>query len=421
MKKRFSAACACLAFLLLFASCQGGSSALAGSSALDGPSGPAASGDSLETAKQTAAEAAGGKGTLRDTPSQYRQFFQAGKVNVDIDAPIEIPQVESIKQYRAVPAPVHAALAIEALGGEVPEDGDPFGPSAEPMEMQFVSDGEHEYIFNAGGFSPNAFIDVRHSYVAAPENRVKRSPSEKPSPLSSQALAASEKAAAAMGLDLALNRVEEYEPCPAETALAQDIRQPTDQPFAVVSLVQELDGMLLKWATRNVQLFQDPQTGVLHRYSSDPLGTIGLRFTVSGGRICDLQGAYFTFEELRTLTEILPLEEAAAELRRNPDLLCQAVKGDGISERSSQSVQTLRIDKISFQYVYDKYYLTQFAGQGLRLDPMWCFEGRLESGEEVCLFVSALDGRMSYLRSSQPTDRLPASQPFPDSVFYTGK
>lgn len=360
---------------------------------------------------------------LENLPENYTHFFQVGNVNFDIDCSVDISQMMgSIKQYIAVPTPLNSVCVIEALGGEVPEDNSTFSPLQEPMEMQFVCDENYEYIVNSNGFLQFELVNKHNSYLTLPENFLSATyldeliSLDELSNLEASALELIKSTASKMNLNFTIDKIEEYKPCSEEQSKKFDTRFPAGENFFVISMIHELDDMPLRFATNNVRLFQDYKTNEIHSYYNDSSGYIGFRFTVSDNRICALQGSYFTFKELRDIDQILTLEEAINELKHNSSVVNQAVMN--YKKSHSQSVITLSVNEISLQYVYDKYYLTQFVQQPLRVDPMWCFDSVLDSGEKIILFVNALDGRILYSKNETPTDSLPMSQPFPDSLFY---
>lgn len=368
------------------------------------------------TAKQPASSPA--LQTLQQTPESFRKFVQTGNTNLDIEAAVHVMQPKSLGQYLAKPEPVDAGKAVKALGGNPEKAQEPFDWVAEePFELFFMAEGDFEYVINGASFYGLEMTDLSACYAAAEENYQRSlSPANCEGPAAA-ALQTAQAAAAAMGLTLLPGTVEEYAPCPAQTAQKYDTRPPSSGGFYVVSLLHQLEGMPLRYATRAVSLFQEPGDGALHRYAYSVSPSLGLCFTVDSRGIRALQGTGYTFTKLREVKSILSLEEAVEALIESPDLLRLATMGAAFS----QSVQTVQVDEISLEYVYDKYYLTRLCCHGLQLEPMWCFSSQLDSGEKGQLFVNAVSGRVSWRFPEEPLDMLPHSQPFSGSAYYEGE
>ena len=355
---------------------------------------------------------------LQQTPESFQKFVQVGKTNLDIEAAVHIPQLESLGQYLAEPEPVDAGKAVKALGGNPENAREPFERmEEEPFEPFFMAYGGFEYVINGTSFFQLEMTDLSACYVETQEYYQRSLLPADCEGAAAAALLAAKEAAAAMGLALIPGAVEEYASCAAQTAQRYDTRPPSSEGFYAVSLLHQLEGMPLRYATRSVSLFQEPVDGTLHRYAYRASPSLGLCFTVDSRGIRALQGTSYTFKRLREVESILSLEEAVEALVESPDLLRLATAGAAFS----QSVQTVQVDEISLEYVYDKYYLTRLCTHGLQLNPMWCFSSQLDSGERGQLFVDAVSGRISWYFPEEPLDRLPHSQPFPGSAYYEGE
>lgn len=330
--------------------------------------------------------------TLQQSPQQmYARFYAAPDILVTIDARVDVPQLDKLYRYRAMPQTLDGDVFLRALqaGGS----GTPYPVAESPLLRQGSDPIEWGFGLSSPDFLPIQAVNGQFSFPTDPLNALRASQSMDAGIPIGAAVSIAQAAANEMGVDMAVQRASAYTAYP-ESAQPPDGRIPSPRGFYVVGLAHSLQGIPVTQATGIVSKYPGNIYGSA-RDEGKPEQYTGLQFVIDGDGIQEVTGAAYEFTELYEYPKILSAAQAVQRIREDPLSRIAAFLGS----RAGAPVTEWKVDEITLEYVYDKQTYSQFRRlyiEGLDVVPMWRFRFRRSKGEgtEKSVFVGAADSRI---------------------------